>query len=182
MQTTPKKRSTILVAVGAGVFMVGTGLAALATRDTGGSNNHAARTDTPVTAPAPAGAVKTAAGATTFVIPADHQAMAVQVPFVQGLAGYAKAGDLVNVYGEYRTQPPTAAPEDPVAKLVLQKVKVLAVNPGADGGNATYVLSVSTADAETVMYLSTFQKVWLTLARDDQGVLSSGKGFSIHNG
>jgi Flp pilus assembly protein CpaB len=183
MQTTPRKRSTILVAVGAGVFVVGTGLAALATRDTGGTNTHNARSDTPVTAVAAgAGAVKsTASGATNFVIPPDHQAMAVSVPFVQGLAGYAKAGDVVNVYGEYRSLPANAAPEDPVAKLVLQKVQVLSVSPGADGGNATYILSVSTSDAEAVMYLSTFQKVWLTLARDDQGVLPLDKGFSIHN-
>jgi Flp pilus assembly protein CpaB len=106
--------------------------------------------------------------------------MAVQMPFVQGLAGYAKAGDVVNVYGAYRTLPINAAPEDPQAKLVLQKVKVLAVNPGADGGNATYILSVSTSEAEAVAYLSTFQKVWLTLARDDQGSLLP-KGFSDNN-
>jgi hypothetical protein len=183
MNTTPKKRSTILVAVGAGVFVVGTGLAALATRDTGGSNNHAARSDAPVVQASAAGSAGSgAANASGLVIPADHQAMAVQVPFVQGLAGYAKAGDMVNVYGEYRTVPLTAAPEDPVAKLVLQKVKVLAVNPGADGGQATYILSVSTSDAEAIQYLATFQKVWLTLARNDQGVLPSSKGFTIHNG
>jgi hypothetical protein len=179
MNTTPKKRSTILVAVGAGVFVVGTGLAALATRDTGGSSNHAARSDTPIAAAANknAAAVSNAAG---LVIPADHQAMAVSVPFVQGLAGYAKAGDFVNVYGMFRTMPLNASPEDPVAKLVLQKVKVLAVNPGADGGNATYILSVSTNEAEAIEYLSTFQKVWLTLARDDQGTLLP-KGFSDNN-
>ena len=178
---TPKKRSTILVAVGAGVFVVGTGLAALATHDSGG-NSHAARSDTPVTAAAPAGAVAPAAGGAGFTIPVDHQAMAVQVPFVQGLAGYAKTGDLVNVYGEYRTAPPNLGADDPVAKLVLQKVKVLAINPGVDGGNATYVLAVSTSDAEAIQYLSTFQKVWLTLARNDQSVLPSSKGFGIHNG
>jgi hypothetical protein len=183
MQTpTPKKRSTILLAVGAGVFVVGTGLAALATRDTGGSNTHAARSDAPVVAAAAGSAGSGAANGASLVIPADHQAMAVQVPFVQGLAGYAKAGDVVNVYGEFRTVPLNAAPEDPVAKLVLQKVKVLAVNPGADGGQATYILSVSTSDAEAIQYLSTFQKIWLTLARSDQGVLPSSKGFTIHNG
>ena len=177
MTPTPKKRSTILVAVGAGVFVVGTGLAALATRDTGGTP---ARSDTPIHA-APASNTAAAAGdAARLVIPTDHQAMAVSVPFVQGLAGYAKAGDFVNVYGMYRSLPLNASPEDPVAKLVLQKVKVLAVNPGADGGNATYILSVNTNEAEAIEYLSTFQKVWLTLARDDQGTLLP-KGFSDNN-
>jgi Flp pilus assembly protein CpaB len=175
----PKKRSTILVAVGAGVFVVGTGLAALATRDSGGDAQVSAAASSPTTVVAGAVAPPTPDG-TSFVIPADHQAMAVQVPFVQGLAGYAKAGDLVNVYGAYKTLPITAAPEDPIAKLVLQKVKVLAINPGADGGNATYILSVNTQEAESIAYLSTFQKVWLTLARVDQGSLLP-KGFSDNN-
>ena len=179
MSTTPKKRSTILIAVGTGVFVVFTGFAAILTHSSNASSTHG-RTDTPIAAKAPAGSTAAGAGTTAFTIPADHQAMAVQVPFVQGLAGYAKVGDLVNVYGEYKTIPLGASPEDPIAKLVLQKVKVLAVNPGADGGNATYVLSVSTSDAEAIAYLATFQKVWLTLARDDQGILPA-KGFSIHN-
>jgi hypothetical protein len=180
MSATPKKRSTILVAVGAGVFVVGSGLAALATRDTG--TTHNARSDTPIAAAAaPAGSVAGAAqGAAGFVIPADHQAMAVQVPFVQGLAGYAKSGDLVNVYVFAKDNPATGAINDPVGKLVLQKVKVLAVNPGADGGNATYVLSVGTSDAETINYLVNAEKVWLTLARNDQGTLLP-HGFQANN-
>jgi Flp pilus assembly protein CpaB len=178
MSTAPKKRSTILVAVGAGVFVVGAGLAALATRDAGG-NPVRASASAPTTVVA--GAVSPpASGGASFVIPSDHQAMAVQVPFVQGLAGYAKAGDIVNVYAAYKSLPIGKAPEDPIAKLVLQKVKVLAVNGGVDGGNATYVLSVSTAEAESIAYLSSFQKIWLTLARDDQGSLLP-KGFSDDN-
>jgi Flp pilus assembly protein CpaB len=180
MSATPKKRSTILLAVGAGVFVVGTGLAALATRDTGGT--HASRSDTPISAAAAAtnAAANTAAGATPFVIPTDHQAMAVQVPFVQGIAGYAKAGDFVNVYAFVKDNPATNTINDPMGKLVLQKVKVLAVTPGADGGNATYILSVSTSDAETINYLSNAEKVWLTLARGDQGSLLP-HGFQANN-
>ncbi|MEY2472256.1 MAG: Flp pilus assembly protein RcpC/CpaB [Actinomycetota bacterium] len=179
MSATPKKRSTILVAVGAGVFVVGSGLAALATRDTGSTHN--ARSDTPLAAAAPAGSVAGAAqGAASFVIPTDHQAMAVQVPFVQGLAGYAKAGDLVNVYGFVKDNPATTPVGDAMAKLILQKVKVLAINPGADGGNATYILAVSTNDAEAINYLSSNEKVWLTLARDDQGTLVP-HGFQASN-
>ncbi|HVV36939.1 MAG TPA: RcpC/CpaB family pilus assembly protein [Acidimicrobiales bacterium] len=177
MPATPKKRSTILMAVGASTFVVGVGFAGMLVHRDGGSP-HNARSDTPVTAPAAANAAATsAAGTASFVVPVDHQAIAVSVPFVQGLAGYAKTGDVVNVYGTFSSLPGTA---EPVAKLVLQKVKVLAINPGADGGNATYVLSVSTSDAEAIEYLSTFQKVWLTLARDDQGTLIP-KGFSSHN-
>ncbi|MEY2425863.1 MAG: Flp pilus assembly protein RcpC/CpaB [Actinomycetota bacterium] len=179
MSAAPKKRSTILVAVGAGVFVIGTGLAALATRDTGGTT-HASTSNTTVVAQT--GAVGApAAGGAAFTIPDGHQAMAVELPFVEGLAGYAKAGDLVNVYGAYKTLPITASPDDPIAKLVLQKVEVLAVTTGGDASKNTYVLSVSTSDAEAMAYLTTFQKVWLTLARDDQGP-QAPKGFSDNNG
>ena len=177
MSSIPKKRSTILVAVGAGVFVVGTGLATFATRDTGGSDVKAAATQTT----SAVGAVSPAAGAaanTSFLIPEGHQAIAVNVPFVAGLAGYAKAGDVVNVYGAYKAIP--VGPEDPVGKLVLQKVKVLAVTPGVGGGESTYVLAAKTTDAEAIVYLTNFQKVWLTLARDDQGSLVP-KGFSDAN-
>jgi Flp pilus assembly protein CpaB len=181
MPATPKKRSTILIAVGTCTFLAFSGFAALAIHNTGGDKKAAARSDTPVTAPAPAGSVAaTAAGAASFVIPADHQAMAVQVPFVPGLAGYAKAGDLVNVYGFVHDNPKTAPVGDSMAKLILQKVKVLAVTPGTDGGNATYVLAVSTDDAETIQYLANAEKIWLTLARNDQGSLVP-HGFQATN-
>jgi len=177
---TPKKRSTILVAVGACTFLVFTGFGALMIHNTDDTKVHNARTDTPAAA-APAGAVNGAVqGATSFVIPTDHQAMAVQVPFVQGLAGYAKAGDVVNVYAFVKDNPATNAAGDAMAKLILQKVKVLALNPGADGGSATYILSVSTSDAETMNYLLNAEKVWLTLARDDQGSLLP-HGFQASN-
>jgi hypothetical protein len=178
MSPSPKKRSTILVAVGAGVFVVGTGLATLATRDSGAEHVSASAPTTTIAA----GAVNAPSGsvAGNFVIPPDRQAIVVSVPYVAGLGGYAKAGDLVNVYGAYKSLPIGASPEDPVAKLVLQKVKVLAVNPGATGSEATYVLAVNTSDAEALIYLTSFQKAYLTLARDDQTSLIP-KGFSDNN-
>jgi hypothetical protein len=178
MPAVPKKRSTILVAVGAGVFVVGAGLATFATRDATHSDAKLSSAAKPAAA---VGAVTPAAGSvatSSFTIPDGHQAIAVSVPFVAGLAGYAKAGDLVNVYGAYKAIP--VGPEDPVAKLALSKVKVLAVTPGVAGSDSTYVLAVSTTDAEAIVYLTNFQKVWLTLARDDQTSLVP-KGFSDGN-
>lgn len=180
MSPQPKKRSTILVAVGAGVFVIGTGLAALATRDSGGTSHvsSTATTIAAVGAVAPATGVAAGAG---FTIPPDHQAIAVSVPFVPGLAGVAKPGDLVNVYGAFKAIPvPGNANDVPAGKLVLQKVKVLALTPCDAGADATYVLSVSTSEAEAIIYLANFDKVWLTLARDDQGSLVP-KGFSDNN-
>ncbi len=178
MSPTPKKRSTILVAVGAGVFVVGSGLAALATRDSGGTTTHAAANTTTTLA---TGAVTPPPqGGASFVIPSNHQAMALELPFIEGVGGYVKAGDRVNVFGAYKSIPINANPDDPIVKLVLQKVEVLAVTTGGDAAKITYVLSVETAEAEAIAYLSTFQKVWLTLARDDQGTLVP-KGFSDNN-
>jgi len=79
-----------------------------------------------------------------------------------------------------KDNPKTAPVGDAMDKLILQKVKVLAVTPGADGGNATYILSVSTDDAETIQYLANAEKIWLTLARNDQGTLVP-HGFQATN-
>lgn len=173
MSPAPKKRSTILVAVGAGVFVVGTGLAAFATKDSGGAEAPPPASVTTTTAAA--GVVAAQSGAVDFVIPAGHQAISVAVPFVPGVSGYPKAGSFVNVYGAYASIPITASPGDPMGKLVLPKVKVLAVQPGQ--GDTTYVLAVSTREAEAIVYLTNFQKVYLTLARDDQGA-QTPEGFS----
>ena len=170
MQTTPKKRSTILVAVGAGVFVLSSGVAVLATRDTG-SSKHPARSDTPVAAASASGAGAAATNAAGLVIPADHQAMAVSVPFVQGLAGYAKAGDFVNVYATVekgQTDPNTAPP---AAKLALAGVEVLAVTgpvPGSGAGNTTYLLALDASQAEQAIFFSRFESLWLTLVPKGQ--------------
>ncbi len=174
---TNKKRSSFLIGIGACALIVSTGLATLATRgsDSGPKVNAAAQTTATTVA---TGVVASPASGMNFTIPTGQQAIAVQVPLVAGLAGFAKAGDLVNVFGAY--SPINGQPADSQAKLVLQKVKVLAAQPSVDGTGTTYMLAVSTADAETVVYLTNFQKVYLSLARDDQGTLSP-KGFSGKN-
>lgn len=179
MSPAPRKRSTVLVAVGVAVFLLGTAGAVLATRDSGGAS---AAPNTTTTTAVPAGAVIVGVPAppANFVIPSGQQAIAVQIPYVPGVAGYAKADDFVNVYGAFGGLPPTA---DPGAKLILQKVKVLSVTqpaPGVEAGNATYMLAVDTAQAETIVYLASFQKVYLTLAHDDQPAQAS-KGFQAKN-
>lgn len=173
-----KKRSTFLIGIGACAMVMSTGLAVLATRDTGSDKPTvaAAASSTPTTVAA--GVVAAPAGAPSFTIPVGKQAIEVLVPAVPGLSGFVKAGDLVNVYGALN--PVNGQPADTSAKLVLQKVKVLASQAAADGGSTTYVLAVDTADAEAIVYLTSFQKVYLTLAREDQGSLIP-KGFSGRN-
>ncbi len=173
MSPAPKKRSTILVLVGAVVFVLGTGLAALATRGSdggGGSPNAAAVTTT--TAPPGSVAPPAAAPLAGFVIPAGKQAIALEVPFVAGVAGYAKAGDHVNVFGVFKNQSANASLPNPAAKLVLSDIEVLAATTPV-GANATYVLSVDAAQAEQLVYLASFEGSYLTLARDKQGQLTT---------
>lgn len=176
MALTTKKRSTFLIGIGACALIVSTALAALVTRDSGGEPKVQATASTPTTLAV--GAVAAPVGVPSFTIPNGKQAISVQVPAVPGMSGFVKAGDVVNVYGAY--SPINGVPTDNQAKLVLQKVTVLASQATPDGAATTYVLSVDTADAEALVYLTSFQKVHLTLARNDQGSLLP-KGFSGRN-
>ena len=181
MKNPTKSRSTLLVAVGAGVFVVGTGLAFVATQSDEPSStsvNAAVTTTTPAGFVAP----KAESSAPGFTIPPGHQAIAVQVPFVNGVAGYAKAGDHVNVFGAFKNFPANGALPNPAAKLVLADVEVLAVDTAAPSGGsggtapaaaATYLLAVDATQAESLVYLQSFEASYLTLAREDQGGLTT---------
>lgn len=177
MTAIAKKRSTFLIGIGASALVVSSGLAFLVTRDGDPKPTVNANVSAPTTIAA-VGSVAAPAGVPTFTIPSGMQAIEVQVPSVAGLTGYVKAGDLVNVYGAL--SPVNGQPADNAGKLVLQKVKVLASQASADGTSTIYVLAVNTNDAEAIVYLTNFQKVYLTLARNDQGGLLP-KGFSGRN-
>lgn len=185
MSPAPKKRNAILIAVGAGVFVVGTGLAAFAVNDSGGSSAPppAVTTTTVADPDGVVAAPDAAAIAQPFTIPSGKQAMSIQTSVVDGMSGYAKAGDFVNVYGVIGQ--PKSYPTEPGAlqhaKLILQKVEVLSTTPAATGQNTmTFVLAVSTSDAEALGYLQGFQGFYLTLARDDQSSLTPN-GFKTAN-
>ncbi len=125
---------------------------------------------TPVTQPA--GTVAAATGVPAFVIPPGHQAIAMAVPFVNGLAGYAKAGDHVNVYGAFKNAPANDKLDRTAAKLVMSDIEVLWVS-NADPATTTYMLSVDASQAEQIVYLQSFEASYLTLARDGQGQLTT---------
>lgn len=168
------RRSTQILLLGAAVSVLGAGLVFFAL---------GAGSDDKATKPAPTTSTTVAAGTvvvptgdtpgapTTFTIPEGKQAVAVQLPFVAGLAGYAKAGDVVNVYATVEKGEPTAAGPPPVAKLVLANVPVLAVTgppPGAGSGNATYLLALDAAQAEQAIFFSRFESTWMTLVPQGQ--------------
>ena len=117
----------------------------------------------------------------TFEVPAGYEAMAVQVDFVAGGAGYVNVGDRINLYGAYGS--PIGDTPIPHAELLLTNVEVLDVNltiparrgqvvensavPRTSGDNVTYLLAVKTADAEKLVYQTEFQSLYATLTAKD---------------
>ena len=116
----------------------------------------------------------------TFEVPEGFEALAVQVDFVAGTAGYVSPGDRINLYGAYDTQHPLSAPT-PRAELLLTNVEVLDVNltvparrgqvdngaPRPSGENITFLLAVRTDNAEKLIYATEFQALYATLTAED---------------
>ena len=122
----------------------------------------------------------------TFEIPEGYEAVAVQIDFVAGVAGYVNAGDHINLYGLYTT--PVADRPAPRAELLLTNVEVLdvdlsiparrgtggaATDPSqpaaqrASGSTVTYLLALRTDDAEKVIYTTEFASFYATLTGDE---------------
>ena len=166
------RRSTQMLLLGLAIFVIGAGVVLVSF--TGGDGNGGESTASTTSTTLQAGTVLVNAAPvapTSFTIPEGKQALAVQLPFVGGLAGYAKAGDTVNIYGILDEKAPGITPPPPVAKLMLPGIQVLTVTgpgPGSDAGNATYLLAVDAAQAEQIIFFSKFQSMWLTLAPKGQ--------------
>ena len=178
------RRSTQMLILGLAIFVIGAGVVLVSFKGGGGgSGNKSALSTTTTTIQAGTVLVNSAAPAapTSFTIPDGKQAVAVQVPYVSGLAGYAKAGDLVNVYGNIEKGASDPAP--PATKLILSGVQVLAVTgpgPGADTGNATYLLALDASQAEQAIFFARFESLWLTLVPKGQAN-STTSGHSYKN-
>lgn len=122
----------------------------------------------------------------TFAVPEGFEAVAVQLDFVDGGAGYVSQGDRINLYGIYTT----AAGEAPVprAELLLTNVEVLDVDltipprrgtqqqgadpaagttPRASADAVTYLLAMRADDAEKIIFTTEFAKLYATLTADD---------------
>jgi Flp pilus assembly protein CpaB len=167
------RRSTQMLLLGLAIFVIGAGVVLVSFTGGDGKGGESTASTTSTTLQAGTVVVNAAptAAPTSFTIPEGKQALAVQLPFVGGLAGYAKAGDTVNIYGILDANAPGITPPPPVAKLMLPGIQVLTVTgpgPGSDAGNATYLLAVDAAQAEQIIFFSKFQSMWLTLAPKGQ--------------
>ena len=179
------RRSTQMLILGLAIFAVGAGVVFVSFGGSGkGSGKSAASTTTTVQAGTVVVNSAAPSAPTSFTIPDGKQAVAVQVPFVAGLAGYAKAGDTVNVYGNVQNDKAPTDPAPPATKLILSGITVLAVTgpaPGADSGNATYLLALDAAQAEQAIFFAKFQSLWLTLVPKGQPQPPQTAGHTYKN-
>ncbi len=173
-----KSRSTLLITIGIGVFIVGTGLAFVASRGGSTSSNPQVQAAAPAR-PKPGDVTQPGAATPAFSIPAGRQALAIQLGHVQAVAGLVKAHDRVNVFATVKGGSPAPKPNltpTPAVKLVLSDVEVLSTTSAAAGtpdGLTTFVLALTPTEAEQVVYLQSFEGLYLSLARTDQGVVQT---------
>jgi Flp pilus assembly protein CpaB len=180
------RRSTQMLIIGLAIFAIGAGVVLVSFMGSGGDSDKQATATTSTTLQAGTVVINGAAPSapTSFTIPEGKQAVAVQVPYIGGLAGYAKAGDKVNVYGNLDEKGVGADPAGPATRLILSGVDVLAVTgpgPGAETGNATYLLALDTAQAEQVIFFAKFQSMWLTLVPKGQTPQPRPAGHTYKN-
>jgi len=163
------KRSTQMTIIGVSVFIIGAGLVFL-----GLHSKKAA----PATNAGPAPTQSVPAGTTTtlttagagqtgvpIVIPDGYSAVAVKLDHIAGLAGHVSPGELVNIYATVKSGGAIKGLTPPFAKLVVSKVRVLDVSGLApDGsGDPTFLLSLTPADAERVIFFAKFESMWAAL-------------------
>lgn len=122
----------------------------------------------------------------TFTVPEGFEAVAVQIDFVPGGAGYVNAGDRINLYGVYRSA--LADRLSPRTELLLTNVEVLDVDltipprrgnttattdgsggpaQRASGTAVTYLLALRADDAEKVIFQTEFESLYASLTADE---------------
>ncbi|MGH9226707.1 MAG: Flp pilus assembly protein CpaB [Acidimicrobiales bacterium] len=117
----------------------------------------------------------------TLQIPEGKTALALELSNVPGVAGFAGAGDKVNIYGLLK---PDSGQSQ--AKLIMQNVEILNVNgsqlvTGAGTPNGTglvFLLAVSPAEGEQLIYLTSFQQLYFALTAKDQAPVGGTPGVN----
>jgi Flp pilus assembly protein CpaB len=115
----------------------------------------------------------------SVVIPPGKRALALELGGVAGVAGFAGAGDRIDVYGIDKGE------GTPSVRLVVQGIEVLNVNgvgltatqgqPGSP--NLVYLLAVTPVEAERLIYLNEFEKLYFDLApKNEAPVKTPGTG------
>jgi Flp pilus assembly protein CpaB len=122
----------------------------------------------------------------TLKIPDGKTALALSLNNVPGVAGFAGAGDHVNIYGVIKPDSDPKNPEGAV-HLIMQNTEILNVNganlvaaQGQPGGvGLVYLLAVSPIEAERLIFLSSFQQLYFSLVSKDAATVGATPGSSI---
>lgn len=125
---------------------------------------------------------QTVIGGSIRPIPAGKQALAVQLAKVPGVAGFAGAGDKVDIFAV--TKQPVDLRTAAQVNLVMQQVEVLSVNgttlaaapgqPGAEG--LVFLLAVSPEQATRLVYLANFETLYFSLLPNNQAPVAPTPG------
>jgi Flp pilus assembly protein CpaB len=122
----------------------------------------------------------------TLKIPDGKTALALQLNNVPGVAGFAGAGDHVNIYGVIKPDTDPKFPQG-AAHLIMQNTEILNVNgatlaaaQGQPGGTGlVYLLAVTPIEAERLIFLSSFQQLYFSLVTKDAPAVGATPGSSI---
>jgi Flp pilus assembly protein CpaB len=112
-----------------------------------------------------------------YKLPTGYEAVAVNLPFVDGDAGYVNVGDQINLYGVIGQTQNIRGATLPRAQLLLSDVRVLDVSQAiaangaqaADGtvratsASVTYLLALKTSDVEKVVFAQKFESLYASL-------------------
>ena len=121
----------------------------------------------------------------TLKIPDGKTALALSLANVPGVAGFAGAGDHIDIYGVVKPGAPGMPTGD--ARLIMQNTEILNVNgttlaaaPGQPGGTGlVYLLAVNPNEAEKLIYLSTFEQLYFSLVSKDAAPVAPTPGSSV---
>ena len=122
----------------------------------------------------------------TLTIPDGKTALALSLSNVPGVAGFAGAGDHIDIYGLIK---PGDDPKNPAgaSHVIMQNIEVLNVNgttltasPGQPGGSGlVYLVAVDVSQAERLTYLTTFEQLYFSLVAKDAAPVPGTTGSSI---
>jgi Flp pilus assembly protein CpaB len=168
-------KSSRIITIGIAVFVIGGALLFLVLRHNGSSPSQKASSTAPTTTTTLPGAVNVAATPVPtsfqFTIPTGDSAVAVSMSYFPAIGGYVKAGDVVNAYSVIKTgcTPSAGAVVGAAGQgvhLLLSNVKVLEVigsPPASAGQPASFLLALTPAQAEEIIYAESFESLYFTL-------------------
>ena len=120
----------------------------------------------------------------TLTIPEGKTALALKMGHLNGLAGFVQAGDRVDIFGSIK-RPPCNCPKEEQSRLVLQNIEVLNVSaptvaPGQPAdASSVFVVAVTPAEAEGLVYLTTFQDLYFSLVPREQAPVPPTPGAGL---